>query len=185
MSLKKMLSSPRGQGTNPFNEVPLIEPSSATEDVCAKRAQAYPRTFYILNTFAVKWLLDWAGLLTFYTLLGSVPFAVASGAALCAGAVAMGFTHVRALLDALVSSPKVLDVGFVLTFACFTAVGCVGADVAIVTQCWSNFLMDFALGVIVVAGVAMGDPFIKPYAIEAGLPASLADTPYAIKLLSA
>ena len=212
MSLKKMLSSPRGQGTNPFNEVPLIEPSSATEDVCAKRAQAYPRTFYILNTFTVKWLLDWAGLLTFYTLLGSVPFAVASGAALFAGAVAMGFTHVRSLLDALVSSPKILDVGFLVTFACFTAVGCISADVAIgesarefpllartshphfltgfflsraVTQCWSNFLMDFALGVIVVVGVAMGDPFIKPYAIEAGLPAALADTPFAIVLLSA
>ena len=36
--------------------------------------------------------------------------------------------------------------------------------------------MDFALGVIVVVGVAMGDPFIKPYAIEAGLPAALAPT---------
>ena len=61
MSLK--MSSPRRQGTSPFNEVPLIEPSSAPADVCAERARAYPRTFYILNTFTVKWLLDWAGLL--------------------------------------------------------------------------------------------------------------------------
>ena len=188
MSFPNMNSPRRAQGTNPFSKVkmpveePLLEKPAADE--CAERAKAYPQVYYILNTFAVKWLLDWIGLLTFYTLLGSVPFAVAAGAALGAGLIAMGFTHIRSLLDSLVSSPKVLDIGFVVTFFVFTILGLVSDDCAIITQSWSNFLMDFALGVIVVIGVAVGDPFIKPYAIEAGMPQWQAATPFALVLLS-
>ena len=67
-----------------------------------------------------------------------------------------------------------LDIGFVATFAVFTALGCVSASVASVTQMWSNCLMDAALALVVAAGVAAGDPFVASYAVEAGLPRELA-----------
>ena len=43
---------------------------------------------------------------------------------------------------------------------------------------------DGALTLIVVAGVLLNQPFIMPYAIEAGLPSQLADDPYMIAVMN-
>ena len=144
----------------------------------------WPRLRAALDLAPVKAFLDWAPLILFYALDGPLPFGVASAVALAAGVACMSATHLRSKLDPRVSSPKVLDVGFVVTFAAFTVAGFASARSAHVTIMWANALMDGALAAIVAAGVALGEPFTLPYAVEMGLPLEIARTPFLLRILS-
>ena len=144
----------------------------------------WPRLRAALDLAPVKAFLDWAPLILFYALDGPLPFGVASAVALAAGVACMSATHLRSKLDPRVSSPKVLDVGFVVTFAAFTVAGFASARSAHVTIMWANALMDGALAAIVAAGVALDEPFTLPYAVEMGLPLEIARTPFLLRILS-
>ena len=145
----------------------------------------WPRLRAALDAAPVKAFLDWAPLILFYVLDGALPFGVASAVALFAGVLCMSMTHLRSKLDARVSSPKVLDVGFVVTFAAFTVAGFASAQSAHVTIMWANALMDAALAAIVAAGVALDEPFTLPYAVEMGMPLEIARTPFILRVLRA
>ena len=145
---------------------------------------AHPRLKGCLNHAVTKGVLDWAPLITFYALFGALPLGLSAALALAVGVACMALTHLRSALDPLVSSPKILDVGFVATFAAFTVAGYASPAAADVTVIWSNALMDGALAAIVGVGVAVDEPFVVPYAVEMGMPAAWAKEPFIRKALS-
>jgi GNAT superfamily N-acetyltransferase len=49
---------------------------------------------------------------------------------------------------------------------------------------WANAVMNAALAVIAAVGIWAGSPFVKPFAIEAGLPQFLADEPFMTAILN-
>ena len=133
---------------------PLLAGSDAT----------WPRTRVVLSSPVVKFVTDWGALVLFYALESSLvepeKFGTAAVAALSLGSLSMAVTQFRACIDKNVASPKVLDVGFVVSFSAFTVAGYASSSTAKFAYMWCNALMDAALAFIVLIGVAMGSPFV-------------------------
>ena len=138
----------------------------------------------VLDAKAVTLVLDWGPLVLFYALDGSVPFLVTAGSALALALICIALTHVRSLLNPTIASPKILDLGFVSTFGIFVAMCAFGTDVAKAVDVWANALMNAALTMIVLVGVAYDKPFVQPFYIEQGMPVQMATSPYMIVVLN-
>ena len=167
-----------------YGSVPSTDDGSLLATDLRSDAPSASLAQVVLNNKYVLLVLDWGPLILFYALEGSVEFAWAAGSALILSVVCMFATHARSLVTPNVLSPKVLDLGFAATFVCFTAAGFASSASADLTELWANALMDGALCAIVVAGMLMGQPFILPYAIEAGLPPAFAHDPFHVATLN-
>lgn len=120
-----------------YATVGVSEPGGALPPSPAAELRRCAALQAVLGSFVVRTALDWAALITFYTIQSSDLYrAVAT--ATCVGLGAMAVTHVRHCLDPRIASPKVLDVGFVSTFAAFTAVISVDPASASVLGFWAR-----------------------------------------------
>ena len=148
-------------------------------------ADSFPRFTALVNTKPMKIFLDWGSLTTFYALQGSESFTVASSAACAVGAISLALTHCRSTIDPAVISPKVLDVGFVITFGGLAAVAaCGGKSTGAFLEVWVNAIVNACFCAITLVGVALGEPFVMAFAVEAGMPRSLTNEPMMIALFS-
>mmetsp|Transcript_20868 Transcript_20868/g.41368 ORF Transcript_20868/g.41368 Transcript_20868/m.41368 type:complete len:513 (+) Transcript_20868:81-1619(+) len=137
-----------------------------------------------LASKVVVFSLDWGALILFYVVDGFSTFRIAALVALAFGVFSIAVTHLRSVLDPAVISPKVLDLGFVATFAAFVTIGFASTESEYFGNLWCNAIMDGALAMIVVTGVFFGAPFTAPYAIEAGMPRAIANDPFMVYTLS-
>eukprot|EP01052_Picozoa_sp_SAG31_P052941 SAG31_NODE_13323_length_877_cov_0.835476_1_plen_224_part_10 len=153
------------------------------EGVCARGGCCLSKLEGCLGSWLARFVCDWGPLCLFYALQGS-GLGTASAAALGLGLACMLVTHCRSLIDPRAVSPKVLDVGFVATFVFFAGAGFVCAAAAALCGLWANALMDGAIAAIVLAGIMLGQPFVAAFAVEAGLPASIATDPYFVAVMT-
>ena len=92
----------------------------------------------------------------------------------------LAVTYIRSLLDSSVTSLRSLELGFLICYACLFLLCSISANMEYLAFVWSNALIDLSLTLILYAGVLSNSPFILPYAMESGLPSSIATQPYMI-----